>query len=436
MKNKVLILSVLSSVLIGGCSVKKENHQHVAPSYNEYGNLYGYTDEAVDTFEDIYHYREVSVPQWDSESQYAQFISTIGTEIPDAVFQDLNGNDVQISDVINGDNLLLEFLSDNCEYCEQQLGNYETDIRNNNEDVTFYEIYVGTTDVDTVKNIYENDEINTDDRNILIAKDEEDYSTFISTLKLSGYPSFYFVDSSNKVSWSHIGVLSDYIFQKIKPYAFGSSKRIYDMRIYPLSDKSRDYEEVRNDLTIEARNKITLLSEDTMYPITVYDNIGRYFHLSDELTDMNGNTIKKYSDNIVCLFMTPSDVKTEDSSAIEAFNEFQKNNPNVTCMTIIIGNSDANDSDESSGTSADSYYYSFEVKPDGYVLDSESESFPSDFYHLIYLYQFPSVIYINNADRYIAGAYIGDWTEEKLIEAYQLFCGNEPVAEMLENEKA
>lgn len=422
------------------------NHERniVTPSYSLYGNLYGYTDDAVRVFEEVYKYREISTSGWDTADEYVNFIKSIGQSIPEITLQDMDGNDVNLKDIGAEGKKLLQFSDLDCDYCDDQLENHD-DLYPLAEEAgaEAYVIYPAITDPEKIKNYYTDMGKEYDSTKVLIGKEDTEVAELVGTMNLRGYPSFYLVDDTERISWTHYGVLSSHVFSTICPYAYGEEQRIYDMRNFPLTTEERNYEAVKQDIAIGARNKITLLSDATFFEQSVYDNIGRYFRIEEGGTDINGKEIKDLNDEIAILFLSTGDEYGENQDTVYVWNKFLKEHPAITGITVIIPLSaipyyeTLGLDEEETGEEVDSsksYYDSLKTPPDGYVLDAGAEDFPPDYYHLIYLYTMPSVFFVNNDEHYISGAYMGEWTTTKLEEADEIFNGKKPAAKWLAEE--
>ena len=452
MKLKQALISATTVCMMTGCAsikinlnIKGYERDVVTPSYSIYGNLYGYTDEAVEVFEKVYEYRDISTKGWETSNEYVNFIRSIGQEVPDMTLLDMDGKEVNLKEICAEGNKLVQFSDLDCDYCDDQLESHEDMYALAEQSgIETYVVYPAITDAEKIKNYY-NDEIKKeyDSSKVLYSREDTDVAELVTTLNLRGYPSFYCVDDTGKVSWTHYGVLSSHVFATIQPYAYGEETRIYDMRNFPLSTEERTWESVKQDVAIGARNQIFLLSEADFFEQSVYDNIGRYFRVEEGDTDMNGNEIKDVKDEVAILFLSTGDEYGENQDVVYVWNKFLREHPDITGITVLIPLSaipyyetlglDEEEISEAMDSSK-TYYDSLETPPDGYVLDAGAEDFPPDYYHLIYLYTMPSIFFVNNDEHYISGAYMGEWTATKLEEADEIFNGEKPAAKWLAEE--
>lgn len=355
-------------------------------------------------------------------------VGLIGKEIPETELQLLNGETLN-TNTFEEKLYVIEVVASWCEYCQQSSKEYMSEIIGKNTDLEFVQIFAegNTSEVNSFYEAIDKDPSNY--KYIVPAADAS--NELVSKLNIQGFPTWIFVDSDGKISWIHSGLLDTDDFSVLRDAAYTGDK-LYAMLNEDFDDSRAGVtvDDVYNALSSEAITAIQNVETEGSY--MVFANLARKF-TNFTATDINGEEFdlselsgKKVMIDIEVADDSFTDVAKNEEKAAELAGVAKEND--VATVQVWL----AYYQEDNLITGADyRESHSYET-PYDYTIDANEEQYLEEIYN-IDIYNAPSQVYLNE-DGVIVGVTTGEMSAERLQSAINLYYGETPVYDMLNEE--
>lgn len=409
---KIALLSLISLSLIGCTSSNNQTKKTVAPVPTKTELTKMIPEKTYSMLQDVYG-QDITPAM--------NMLKIAGNEIKDLSMDTITvTNDYQVKegktlsfDNLKGKKYVVEIVADWCEYCKQMQKEHFKEIKKQNDDITFIQLFA-QGDKNAVQEFYKSSGVVTDIDYIL--PEQAATNDILQKFNVSSFPTFLFFDEQSKLSWEHTGMVNNDAFKQLKSKAYGDEK-IYDsFKTGEIDfDKiNRSYEDVFADLNDEAIEKIKSVENDEEKQMALYANLNKKF-IDVSLTDIKGNKIKlsdfKDKEIVFEILNVDEDNYPGSLTSTKNLNNFKEKHKDIIYMQFWL---------PLENKSAEQYLKdaNLESKAD-YVFEFNSENNVPELGNLE-IYSFPTQIYINN-DFKIAGVTEGAITSARFEKAVDVF---------------
>lgn len=428
---KKLTTIILTTLLaLTGCTMNKTIVKPISNSSDYYN---AFNEEAHNIFKEAFESDDPTLSM-------KPFYLNVGTELPDAELSTYDGSTINPIDY-KGKKVVMEFISYWCQFCQTESREYLDEIIENNDDVVFIQCFLeggknihymhkdgSETIEDTIKQFYEKAEAKMRD-DIIIVQQTENLENVADTLGVNSYPTFMFFDESGRMSWCVDGLVKTDMFNKYCEIAFDNEVKLYDNFREGLTDPKtiyRTYEDVKDDITDEANQRLESLSLDSEKgEEAFYSNVGVSISFENEMTDYNGEVMDLSSDNknIIFSYLWDSDELDEQ---VKVINELQKDmqDEDVVFVTFILQSKEDRD--------INTIVSELKEPVEGYIIKNLSSNLNRNWLH-IKLTSYPQIFFMSSKEDICMGSYLGDFTVKDIAEAYNVMCVDNPIYECVKN---
>ena len=404
----------MAMMMLAGCAstntdtTVKENDKMVAGVATSSNILNAFSDETIERVAEL------------SPNGYYDpaVLGMVGREVGSFELVDINGNTLSGEDLI-GKQVVYEVVANWCHYCQQFSSDYMKTVIEQNPDITFVQLFA-EGGVDEVKEFYKTVGKDYTKMNAFVIPASETVSQLTSTFEINSYPSFIFVDEEGKIAWKNSGLVTEEDFAKLKELAYGDVKVIDGLKEGVTSDYlTRNEEDVKADLTDEALTRVDeLYAEYPEATMTVYSNIGKIIH-PDVIYTMKGEKVE-WNDladkKIVYNFISATNEDETLKNTFTNLSAIAANNPGYTFVNVIL---------QYDSTTPTEFIQVNGYDLPGYTIDATYSSTPTALYDLG-IYYVPTFVFTEPGG-YVAGAIIGEVTDEYFKKAVNEFYGDNAI---------
>lgn len=327
---------------------------------------------------------------------------------------DINGNTINLT---NYDEIVLEVVSIECNHCMKLIKNHLNEMINNEYQLIQY-FNVGNTE--DIIEFYDSLGIDIPKELIIIPNDEGMYEYVKEYLVCETYPTLVSY-VNNKVSFVGTGEYEDTTMDAFYDISFNNRlDKLVDKNGNDLLSILRDIEDVKNDLSIENREKIASIDNDLSTIESTYKVMGSicdYTKISNDKSNIYMNEIddfNTYKDKNVVLLYTFLRGDEKDDERIDFINSLIDSNDNYEYIVVFV-----------EGLESSSTVYKKINKKFNCPVVSVLGYMPEDFYK-IGINQYPTAFFIRKGT--FTGAYSNIESIDKFDIALDMFLSEECIA--------
>lgn len=373
--------------------------------------LEAFTDDALYKITNIYG----------DVSYAADMAGIVGKKVPSTTLNLLNGEKLSL-DTFKNKKYVIEVVADWCSYCQKTSKEYMSDIVSKNTDLEFIQVF-GEGNTGAVNKFYEEIGKNPKEMKYVVPADNETID-LINKLKVTGFPTWIFVDETGRVSWVHSGYVTSDEFSTLRDAAY-TGEKIYDCL-------KEDFDESRTGITVD--HIYDALDEKAIEEIAGVEGEGQYMVFANLNRKFNAFTAKDTKGNEVDLStLAGKKVYLEINVADASFTgtvenakknaEIQKVADEKGIETVQVWLAYYNNGKESRGDT-----FREENKLEAvydYVFDNGEKAMLDSVYSFD-IYSAPSQLYINE-DGKVVGATTGVMNAERFNAAIDVYYAETPL---------
>ena len=414
---KIALLSLISLTLMGCTSSNKPTVKKIEPVPTKEELTRMIPDKTYKILKDVYG-QDITPAM--------NMLKIAGKEIKDLTMDTITvkkDKDFLISDgkslnfnKLKGKKYVVEIVADWCEYCNQMQKNYFKDIKKENDDIVFVQLFA-QGDKKAIQEFYKKSGVEADIDYVL--PEQAATNDILQNFNVSSFPTFLFFDEKGKLSWEHTGMIDSEAFKALKSKAYGTVK-IYDTfkeGEIDFDKINRSYDDVFADLSDEAIKLIKTIIPDEDKQMALYANLNKNF-IDVSLTDADGKKVKlgdfKGKEFVFEILNVDEENYPGSLTSVKNLNKFKEKYKDVVYLQFWL---------PTENKSAKQYMEAAGLKSKAdYVFEFNAENNVPELGDLE-IYNFPTQIFINK-DFKVAGVMQGAITEEQFDKAFDVFFKN------------
>ena len=418
--NKFLYILFLSLFVLVSCTQKEieENKETEAVEKDIY----------IDPVRDVFIFGELQetlkeeIKTANGHAEYSNYqFKMLQKELYEQPLHDIEGNEIILSQY---DNLVLEIVSVQCSHCMKQLHVLSKLIEG--KDITFVQ-YFNVGKKEDILDMYQKEDVQIDDRMILIGEDEGMKDYVKNILGVKSYPTLLsFKDG--KVSFDATGEADETSFSMFLKLGFDEIIDVHELKDEDgneLLSLSRSIDDVKNDLSLENREKLEALDHDDYTCQLTYQLMGKkvdFSLISNSYSEVYMNEVDDFSlyeeEKLVLIYTYLRD--NSETDKVEFINDLIKDDDDIQAIVVLI------EGLESSSAALKNMKIRF-LCPVVSILGRMPDAFYS-----FGLAAYPTAVFIDKG--VFTGAYSMIESKEKFAEAKDLFLSENCIAYKRNNQ--
>lgn len=385
------------SILLCGCS------SNVAPNTENKNDFIQPTNEVIfmDTLsvEDQEKLIDLNDGYFMDNTQF----EVVGKELINFDLKDINGNDINLLD-LKGENVLLEVVTNWCEFCLEQERSNNPEIRKNHPEIKMIQ-YFANGNKEDIEAFYTTIETEIPDDVIIIPENEQFTELLTFEYGINAFPSILSYDKNGEVSWYKIGLMDNDSFEKLYDIMFNEALGLdtltnTDGKNY--EEAVRSWQDVKNSFPNDVKDQLTELSHKNLFfDLGLYENYHHEVNITDKsiVSDITNQELK-ISDKVMIHFIDYREINNN----FENFNKLMDQYPEYQVINVILSDMDSSEYDKEIINQLNGFNIT------GYA------TVPEDLYN-IKIYNDPTIVKIEN--NIIEGVWSGnELNNEEVIKLF------------------